>query len=465
MGNLSKFFEIKFNKKESIWGIIMVAFSIIFPNFLLPYIFNIYKYFNKIVDLWSIEYLIYSAFYLVFFNTLTLFPIFLSVFLLMDSIEIKLYKKPNYFLKILFGFLLIQIIYLLVYKYYYDMDYYFGKIAILEMIYIYIHSNQKFKNISLLKRNMVLFLIFIGIQWLEITKYFSFLEYANTGEIFFDLKAMADLLDASFLLDFIGFCLFIIFFIFSITLLLLFLDQEKTKNIYENEKQINQTLSELAIQETENRYLKEIQYLVHDLKTPLFSIGTLVEILNMDEENPRKLDYFKRIDSSLDRCNIMISEILRDSNKNALKLQKVFDFIFSYLSTHNSINYIKFKNYCPNIKLKVNKIVFSRAIINLIINSYEAIGNKKDGIIHITIKSYSSCVLIIVEDNGIGMDKFQVKNIFNKGYSTKNSSGIGLNFVKKVLEEHKSKIFVKSKKNYGTKFFIILGKESIKNEK
>ena len=203
MENLNKFFEIKLNKKESIWGIIMVAFSIILPNFLLPYIFNIYKYFNKIVDLWSIEYLIYSAFYLVFFNTLTLFPIFLSVFLLMDSTEIELNKKQNYFLKILFGFFLIQIIYLLVYKYYYDMDYYFGKVAILEMIYISIHSNQRFKNISLFKRNMVLFLIFIGIQWLEITKYFSFLEYANTGEIFFDLKAMADLLDASFLLDFI----------------------------------------------------------------------------------------------------------------------------------------------------------------------------------------------------------------------------------------------------------------------
>ena len=335
MENLNKFFEIKLNKKESIWGIIMVAFSIILPNFLLPYIFNIYKYFNKIVDLWSIEYLIYSAFYLVFFNTLTLFPIFLSVFLLMDSTEIELNKKQNYFLKILFGFFLIQIIYLLVYKYYYDMDYYFGKVAILEMIYISIHSNQRFKNISLFKRNMVLFLIFIGIQWLEITKYFSFLEYANTGEIFFDLKAMADLLDASFLLDFIGFCLFIIFFIFSITLLLLFLDQEKTKNIYENEKQINQTLSELAIQETENRYLKEIQYLVHDLKTPLFSIGTLVEILNMDEENPRKLDYFKRIDASLDRCNIMISEILRDSTKNALKLQRfliLFSLIFPLIT-------------------------------------------------------------------------------------------------------------------------------------
>ncbi|WP_300360574.1 HAMP domain-containing sensor histidine kinase [Fusobacterium sp.] len=345
------------------------------------------------------------------------------------------------------------------------MNYYFGKVAILEMIYIVIHSNQKFKSISLSKRNFVLFFIFIGIQWLEITKYFSILDFKNTSEIFFDLKAIAELLEASFLLDFIGFSLFFIFFIFSISLLLLFLDQEKEKNIYEKEKRINQALSDLAIQETENRYFKEIQYLVHDLKTPLFSISTLIEILELEEKNIRKLNYFKRIEDSLTRCNVMISEILNDSNKNNLFLDNVFNFIFSYLSTHNSINYLKFYNFSPKIKLKINQILFSRAIINLILNSYDAISNKKNGIINVIIKYYFSKILIIIEDNGIGIDQFQLKNIFNRGYSSKNSSGIGLNFVKTVIDEHKGKIFVISQKNKGTKFFVILGKECINYEK
>ncbi|WP_300363599.1 HAMP domain-containing sensor histidine kinase [Fusobacterium sp.] len=464
MKNIS-FFNLKFNTKEFFLGSSMVLFSILLPNFLLPYIFTTYEFFNKIIDLWSVEYLIYSAFYLVFFNTLTLFPIFLSVFLLMDSVEIKFYNKQKFVLKILFGFLLIQIIYFLVYKVYYDMNYYFGKVAILEMIYIVIHSNQKFKSISLSKRNFVLFFIFIGIQWLEITKYFSILDFKNTSEIFFDLKAIAELLEASFLLDFIGFSLFFIFFIFSISLLLLFLDQEKEKNIYEKEKRINQALSDLAIQETENRYFKEIQYLVHDLKTPLFSISTLIEILELEEKNIRKLNYFKRIEDSLTRCNVMISEILNDSNKNNLFLDNVFNFIFSYLSTHNSINYLKFYNFSPKIKLKINQILFSRAIINLILNSYDAISNKKNGIINVIIKYYFSKILIIIEDNGIGIDQFQLKNIFNRGYSSKNSSGIGLNFVKTVIDEHKGKIFVISQKNKGTKFFVILGKECINYEK
>lgn len=461
---MEKYFRIKLYEKEFLLGIVMVIFSIIFPIFLLPYIFNSYDYLSKAIDFWSVEYLIYSASYLVFFNTIKSFPIFFSVFLLMDSIVIKINKKEKRFLNIIFGFTLIQIIYFLIYRFHYDMDYYFGKVAILEMIYISLHSMRRFKIISLVKRNIVLFLIFIGIQWLDITRYFSVLDYRNAGEVFFDLKAIAELLDATFLLDMIGFFTFFLFFSFSVSLLLIFLNQEKTKNIYEKEKKMAEAFSELAVQETENRYLKEIQYLVHDLKTPLFSIGTLVEILSIGEENSKKIEYYNRIQNSLEKCNIMISEILRGNKRNYVEIDEVFNFIFSYLSTHKSIEQIKFYNLAPKTRLKMNKIVFVRAIINLIVNAYEATLNKTTPEIVIRVKNYISNLVIVIEDNGVGMEKNQIKNIFEKGYSTKKSSGIGLNFVKTVVEEHNGKIIVRSKRKLGTKFYLIFGRESFKNE-
>lgn len=464
MNVLEKYFEIKFYKREFILGMIMTVFSIIFPIFLLPYIFNVYNFLNKAIDLWSIEYLIYSAVYLVFFNTIKLFPVFFSVFLLMDSLEIHIKGKEKRILNIILGFTFIQVIYFIIYRFHYDMDYYFGKVAILEMVYVFLHSMKKFRIISLLKRNIVLFLIFISIQWLDITRYFSVLDYRNAGEAFFDLKAIAELLEATFLLDMIGFFTFFLFFSFSISLLLIFLNQEKTKKIYEKEKEMADTFSELAIQETENRYLKEIQYLVHDLKTPLFSIGTLIEILSMGEEEKKKLQYYSRIQNSLDRCNTMISEILREEKRNYIEIEQIFNFIFSYLSTHKSIEKIRFDNLAPKTKLKINKIVFARAIINLIVNAYEATFEKEDAKIVVKAKHYIRNLLIIIEDNGIGMEKSQIKNIFEKGYSTKRSSGIGLNFVKTVIEEHKGKIIVRSQKGVGTKFYLIFGGESFKNE-
>ena len=444
--------QYKIHKTELILGISMVIISIIIPNFLLYKNFAIYEYIEKAIDLWDKEFLLYAAFRIILQNTLQVFPIFFSVFLLMDSIEIKIKQKPNMYLKIFFGLLLIQAIYFIIYKIYFDMDYYFGKVAILEMTYLAFHSNQKFKKINLFKRNFILLLVFIGIQFLDITQYFSVLDYKNTGELFLDLKSVALLMEAEKILNLIGILFFVLFFIFSISLLLIFFDHEREKEIYENEKNISKTMSELKIQEIENRYFKEIQYLVHDLKTPLFSIGTLIEILEMQEENEKKIDYYRRIEKSLERCNIMVSEILRDTRKNPIDINKVFTFILSYLSTHKCIECIEYKSYCIEKKVRVNKIVFSRAITNIIINSYEASASR----IFLTIKDYNKFLLIKIEDNGRGLNNEELKNAFNKGFSKKNSSGMGLNFVRAVMEEHNCKIYIKNRKTGGVGVYIVM---------
>lgn len=463
---LNKDFNYKIHKTELSFGILMIFISILLPNFLLYRTSVIYDYIEKSIDLWDKEYLIHAAFLLVLQNTVRAFPIFFSIFLLMDSVEIYINKKTSIALKIFFGLILIQLLYFIIYKIYFDMEYYFGKVAILEMTYLAFHSSSRFKKINLLKRNLVLFLIFTGIQWLDITQYFSMLDYKSTGEISFDLKNISELMQAERVLDLIGFLFFILFFIFSITLLLIFFDQERTKRLYLKEKKMNKTLADLKIQEIENRYLKEIQYLVHDLKTPLFSIGTLIEILDMQEENEKVKDYYQRIEKSLERCNIMISEILRDTHKNAIEIDKVFTFILSYLSTHKCINYISYENFCKNKKVKVNKIVFSRAITNLIINSYEAFDSEKpENKISLTIKNYKKLILIKIEDNGKGISEKDLKNIFIKGFSTKKSSGVGLNFVKTVMEEHNCKICITNKKTIGAGAYIIMQREVLTDEK
>lgn len=455
-----KYFHITFYKKELFSGFSILITSIALPSFLLAFMYDIYVYFEKAINFWDVKYLIYASFYLVFFKTIKLFPIFFAIFLIVDSTEIVIKNKEKYYLKIVLAFFLLQIVYFLIYKLYYKMDYYFDKVAILEMIYIFFYSKKSFKSISFFKRSLVLFLIFFSIQWIDITKYFSILDYRTTGEIFFELRTIAEFLEASLLLDLVGILFFSIFFIFSITLLYIFLDFEKTKKIYEDQKKISDISLALKFQKSENRYFKEIQYLVHDLKTPIFSINTLIEVLSSQEKDSKRLECFEKITKSLDRCNIMISEILRDTEKNYLKLHKIFDFIFSYLSIHKSIHAVKLFNYCPNSKLRVNKIVFSRAIINLIINAYDAIEDKKNAKIEIVVKDYIKFLVLTIKDNGSGMDDKTIEQIWdNQNFSTKNSSGIGLNFVKTVIEEHNGKMYINSSREKGTKIFLILKKE------
>ena len=454
----------KIHKTELFLGILMVFISIILPNFILYSNLAIYEYIEISVDLWDKEQLLYAVFITIFQNISRLFPIFFSVFLLADSVEIFVNKKSNFIFKIIFSLIVIQILYFIVYKIYFDMSYYFGKVAILQMLYLILHLHYQFQQITLLKRSFILFLVFTGIQWLDITKYFSILDYKTTGELLFDIKNIAFLMKAEHMLDLIGILFFILFFTFAILLSIIFFNQERKQKMYIKETEIAKTFSDLKLKEIENRYFKEIQYLVHDLKTPLFSIGTLIEILDMQEENEQKKIYYKKIEKSLERCNIMVSEILRDKNKNFISTEKVFNFILSYLSSHECIKYINYQNYCKEKKIKVNKITFSRAITNLIINSYEAFLGK-NGKIDLIIKDYKKIILIKIEDNGKGMTDEEIEKAFEIGYSTKKSSGVGLNFIKTVMDEHKCELKILNKRSSGLGAYIVMKGENVENEK
>ena len=72
-------------------------------------------------------------------------------------------------------------------------------------------------------------------------------------------------------------------------------------------------------------------------------------------------------------------------------------------------------------------------------------------------------IIICIEDNGIGMDKNIQKLIFEKFYREQNGNihdtkghGLGLSYVKKIIDFHNGKISLESKKGVGTKFYLTL---------
>ncbi|MBT3684631.1 MAG: ATP-binding protein, partial [Cryomorphaceae bacterium] len=72
-------------------------------------------------------------------------------------------------------------------------------------------------------------------------------------------------------------------------------------------------------------------------------------------------------------------------------------------------------------------------------------------------------IRLCFEDNGIGMDKNTQKLIFEKFYREQNGDihnikghGLGLSYVKKIIDFHNGKILLESKKGTGTKFYITL---------
>lgn len=96
------------------------------------------------------------------------------------------------------------------------------------------------------------------------------------------------------------------------------------------------------------------------------------------------------------------------------------------------------------------------AITNLLKNSIEALKDEK-GCIDIEIGTHNDFVYISVADNGRGIDEQELEKIFSPFYSRKEEGmGLGLAYVKKILELHNGRVEVESKKGQGTKIALQL---------
>ena len=112
---------------------------------------------------------------------------------------------------------------------------------------------------------------------------------------------------------------------------------------------------------------------------------------------------------------------------------------------------------CPETVITGNKIRLSRAVINLITNAFNAV-NKETGKIRLTVEEQEEFVCITVADNGTGIEPRKIEHIWELGYSEKQSTGLGLPFVRQVIENHKGEVQVESEKGRYTKVIIYLRK-------
>jgi signal transduction histidine kinase len=109
--------------------------------------------------------------------------------------------------------------------------------------------------------------------------------------------------------------------------------------------------------------------------------------------------------------------------------------------------------------VKMNAQLFEWVIENLCKNAVDAMEGK--GRIDLTLIDEGSRVVVEVSDNGKGIRKKDIKNVFTPGFTTKKRGwGLGLSLAKRIVEEyHKGKIFVKeSEVGVGTTFRIEIQK-------
>ena len=111
--------------------------------------------------------------------------------------------------------------------------------------------------------------------------------------------------------------------------------------------------------------------------------------------------------------------------------------------------------------INFDRSYLSRSIGNIVKNAVQSIPEGKTGMVEIKVTEDNENVIIIVKDNGSGMDSEQADKIFMPYFSTKVSGmGLGLPLVKTMIESGKGHISFKTFVDIGTEFTITLPKNT-----
>ena len=198
----------------------------------------------------------------------------------------------------------------------------------------------------------------------------------------------------------------------------------------------------------------------HQLGTPISSLMAWVEIL---KENYPDDELIPEMDKDVKRLELVaerFSKIGSLPEPVESSMNKVLEHVVDYMDRRTSKK-VEIIRHLPEeeVIVKMNAQLFEWVIENLCKNAVDAMEGK--GRIELTLADEGGRVSIEVSDNGKGIRKKDLKNVFTPGFTTKKRGwGLGLSLAKRIVEEyHQGRIFVKeSEVGVGTTFRIELKK-------
>ena len=183
----------------------------------------------------------------------------------------------------------------------------------------------------------------------------------------------------------------------------------------------------------------------HQLGTPISSLMAWVEIL---KENHPEDDLIQEMDKDVKRLENIAERFSKIGSVPEPKegsMNEVLVHVTDYMRRRTS-NKVEIICNLPShdVIVKMNASLFEWVIENLCKNAVDAMEGK--GRIVLTLSEENGHAIIEVTDNGKGIRKKDIRNIFTPGFTTKQRGwGLGLSLARRIVEEyHQGRIFVKS---------------------
>jgi len=219
--------------------------------------------------------------------------------------------------------------------------------------------------------------------------------------------------------------------------------------------------------------IKSFAYSIsHDLKSLAIGIYGLTQLLhkysraNLDEKANSYCDQIltasKQIAALVERINIYIATKETPLNIETVKLKGILRMIREEFSAELNIRSIKWSEPEHLPEIRADRLSILRILRNLIDNSLKYGG---DGLskIDIAYEESDDLHILSMRDNGIGMEKEDLEDVFGLFKRKETSRGIegvglGLSIVKEIAEQHGGRVWLEPGLEKGITFYVAIGK-------
>jgi two-component system phosphate regulon sensor histidine kinase PhoR len=218
-----------------------------------------------------------------------------------------------------------------------------------------------------------------------------------------------------------------------------------------------------------------INNMTHEFKTPIATINLALDAI----KNPKIIDdkekvqkYLQMIKDENKRMHAQVENVLRISKleRNELNIDKepqeitefiedAIDHVSLILEDREGEVHTHFNATRTTVLL--NDVHFTNVLVNILDNAMKYSAEKP--VINVYTENIKDYVLIKIEDNGIGMPKAVQKKVFEKFFREHTGDlhnvkghGLGLAYVKQIIDDHNGEVFVESEKGKGSTFIIKL---------
>jgi two-component system, OmpR family, phosphate regulon sensor histidine kinase PhoR len=218
-----------------------------------------------------------------------------------------------------------------------------------------------------------------------------------------------------------------------------------------------------------------INNMTHEFKTPIATINLALDAI----KNPKIIDdkekvfrYLQMIKDENKRMHAQVENVLRisklekrelDIHKEVLNINDIVDEAIEHvgLILEDREGKININLKAEKTSVLLNDVHLTNVLVNILENAIKYSPEKP--VIDVTSENIKDFVVITIKDKGLGISKASQKKIFDKFYREHTGDihnvkghGLGLSYVKRIVEDHNGQVIVESEKGKGSSFIIKL---------